>query len=189
MEGFRDRYAHVIRQARADAGLSQIEVSDMIGVSRSTIQKWEDGSATPSLEKFLDYLEKIQRPSIPYMLYLCDPDHYENATIDSARTTLQELISNIDDETIKKLFFCAFANHGSDAFAVLDMVVADLQTPLRARINVAHEVMVNYEIARRHGDTSRGSNTYPDIENLGKAISSGVEAVISHKDSYRAISV
>lgn len=189
MEGFRDRYAHVIRQARADAGLSQIEVSDMIGVSRSTIQKWEDGSATPSLEKFLDYLEKIQRPSIPYMLYLSDPEHYEKATVGSARATLLDLVNNLGDETIKKLFFVCFANHGSDAFAILDMVVADLQTPLRARINVAHEVMVNYEIARRHGDTSRGSNTYPDISNLNHAIESGVEAVISHRDSYKSISI
>lgn len=187
MSDIKDRYAHIIKQARKDAGLSQKEVAEIMSVSRSTVQKWEDGSVPPSLEKCMDYFQKIQRPPIPYMLYLCDPNHYAEATVDSARNTLHDIIDKLDDETIKKLFFVCFANHGSDAFVILDMVVADLQSPLRARINIAHEVMMNYEIAKRHGDPSRGSNTHPDIDNLNKAINSGVDAVIANKDSYSAL--
>lgn len=187
MEGFKERYAHVMKQARHDAGLSQKEAADIANVSRSTIQKWEDGSVPPSFERCLDYFEKLQRPSIPYMLYLCDPNHYAKATISSARSALHDLVDNMDDETIKKLFFCAFANHGSDSFAVLEMVVAHLQSPLRSRLNVAHDIMMNYQIASHHEDVSRGSNTHPDIELLNKAINSCVDAVIHDKSSYNAI--
>jgi DNA-binding XRE family transcriptional regulator len=40
---------HWIRQMREDAGLSQEQLAVMIGISSSTVRKWEKDQVTPSL--------------------------------------------------------------------------------------------------------------------------------------------
>ena len=56
-EGFLMKLAVVVQQARGK--LSQREFSEMLGVSQSTVQQWENGKNVPSLEN----LEKIARRS------------------------------------------------------------------------------------------------------------------------------
>ena len=41
-----------IRQARTDAGVSQAELAERIGVYQKDICRWETGVRTPSLEMF-----------------------------------------------------------------------------------------------------------------------------------------
>ena len=41
-----------IRQARTDAGVSQAELAERIGVYQKDICRWETGARTPSLEAF-----------------------------------------------------------------------------------------------------------------------------------------
>lgn len=41
-----------IRQARTDAGVSQAELAERIGVYQKDVCRWETGARTPSLEAF-----------------------------------------------------------------------------------------------------------------------------------------
>ena len=42
-----------IRQCRQQAGLSQEQVAELVGVSRQAVAKWEAGTSAPSTENLL----------------------------------------------------------------------------------------------------------------------------------------
>lgn len=48
------RLGESIRKLRKDAGLSQEQLAEAMGVSVSAVHKWESGKATPELEKLVD---------------------------------------------------------------------------------------------------------------------------------------
>ncbi|HIU79208.1 MAG TPA: helix-turn-helix domain-containing protein [Candidatus Avilachnospira avicola] len=55
-----------IRSARMEAGLTQAELAEWLGIPKRTIENWEQGSRKPSpwLEKLL--IEKISRDAAEY---------------------------------------------------------------------------------------------------------------------------
>ena len=53
-----------IKQARTEAGLTQREMSDALGIPRRTIQGWEEGTRTPApwIEKLVVKELKTMKP-------------------------------------------------------------------------------------------------------------------------------
>jgi len=49
--------AHLIREARLRAGLTQAELADRAGTTQSSIARWEGGGTKPSLETLSNLLE------------------------------------------------------------------------------------------------------------------------------------
>jgi DNA-binding transcriptional regulator YiaG len=49
-------WARVIRAARTQAGMSQVELAAALGVKQSTVSQWERGIIEPSTERLLDLL-------------------------------------------------------------------------------------------------------------------------------------
>lgn len=41
-----------LKQTRVDAGVSQVELAERIGVYQKDISRWENGERTPSVEAF-----------------------------------------------------------------------------------------------------------------------------------------
>lgn len=56
--------ANQIKQARTEAGLTQREMSDALGIPLRTIQGWEEGTRTPApwIEKLIVKELKIMKP-------------------------------------------------------------------------------------------------------------------------------
>ena len=52
-----------MRAARTNAGLSQAEVAEKIGVSRVTITNWENGKFVPRADQFYKFCEVCNIPS------------------------------------------------------------------------------------------------------------------------------
>ena len=48
----RARTGELIRAARAEAGLTQVELAERLGTTQSAIARWESGRDVPRLDKF-----------------------------------------------------------------------------------------------------------------------------------------
>jgi transcriptional regulator with XRE-family HTH domain len=67
------RAAHLIREARLRAGLTQDELAQRSGVQRSLIGRWEQGAVQPGFDNVLDVIEACGF-DLPLMLVARDSD-------------------------------------------------------------------------------------------------------------------
>lgn len=70
-----------------------------------------------------------------------------------------------------------FGNHGSSPRAVLQMITAHLQTPMKDRIAHGQLIETNYEIAQKTNTLANPNHIQPDLECLNASIESAEYAV------------
>lgn len=67
-------YAKItLRAARVNAGLTQTEAADSIGVSVATIQNWESGASIPAWDKVIE-IEKAYKWPADSIIFLRKSD-------------------------------------------------------------------------------------------------------------------
>ena len=85
-----------IRQARVLAGLTQEQLAEMIGVSRTAIARWETAEAEPTLDHLLD-LTRALRVSADYLLGIGGTDPLLE-TLQEMASTLNQIIAELKEE-------------------------------------------------------------------------------------------
>lgn len=184
---YQDKFAEMLRKSRADSGLSQKEVAKRLGISRTTVQNWESGYSCPTqLEGFL-WFRALGLQPLPYYLGILYPEFEQidhTADDDHVEAALLRLISGLPIEAKKKLLYCAYGNHGSNPLAVLELVTAHLQTPLRARLSVAEVIRSHYEVAQAVGTLAQPEYIHPNIDLLNSAYLQGKAAVMRGEQGY-----
>ena len=60
-----------LRQLRMDAGISQLNMAEIIGIKQSSINRYEQGSSTPTAENLVKYAEYFD-VSLDYVFGRCD---------------------------------------------------------------------------------------------------------------------
>jgi DNA-binding transcriptional regulator YiaG len=48
-----------IRQARKRAGMSQVELAELLGIRQSSVSQWERGATEPSTQNLLDLMRRL----------------------------------------------------------------------------------------------------------------------------------
>ena len=179
-----DRFAEMWRTARNDAGKSQEWVAKALGVSKKTVQNWENGFSSPSQMKGFEFFSVLGLQPLPYYLRLLYPDNSQGDD-DKLTSSLMAFVGSCTTEQKQKLLYWSYGEHGSSPFGVLELVMAHLQTPLRDRVRVAKIILDSYEFAEKEGLLTDGVK--PDIELLVHATEKGKEAVLNGKSSYTLI--
>ena len=87
-----------IRQARVLAGLTQEQLAEMIGVSRTAIARWETAEAEPTLDHLLD-LTRALRVSADYLLGIGGSDPLLEVLQEMAATLNQTIAELQEDKT------------------------------------------------------------------------------------------
>lgn len=49
----------IIREARKSAGMTQEEVAEKLGISRSVIAKYETGAISPTIDRLIEIMDAI----------------------------------------------------------------------------------------------------------------------------------
>lgn len=165
--------AEALRLTRNDAGKSQEYMAFELGVTRRTILNWETGTSEPSVGQAIAWFKLVNKNPIPYLLQVTYPDMDKiSHKDDDAKilTSLMQLINDLPAEGVRQLMYLFFGNHGSYPRAVLQMITAHLQTPMKDRIAHGQLVATNYEIAKLTNTLSKPEHIQPDIEYLNEAI-------------------
>lgn len=184
-----ERFAKMWTSSRIHAGKSQEYMARALGVSRKTIQNWESGESCPSQLMGFKWFTVLNLQPLPYYLELLYPLDFgmEKRSDQDAEQQLLSLIKVMPADYQRKLLYLLNGEHGSSAVCVLDMITADLQTPLRDRLNVAANICTNYEIAQATGKIRNPNDIQPNMDLLRLGIQRGKEAVLNNKDEYTAI--
>lgn len=177
--------------ARLASGMSQAQAAKAIGVSKTTIQSWENGTSSPSQRKGFEYFQQLGIQPLPYYLQIFYHTEFKNLKVSSSDAEIDSaLIAVIKDlpiETKKKMLYIIYGDHGSSPAAVLDLIVAHLHTPLVARISVAEMVRTHFELAQKLDRLVSPRNIMPDMDLLDISIKRAKEAVANRSKHYTTI--
>lgn len=183
-----ERFAQMWRSSRAAAGKSQEYMARALGVSKKTIQNWEEGTSCPSQMKGFEWFTVLGLHPLPYYLQLLYPEEYadlspvaDDAAIEEA---LLETIRGLDSNAKRKLLFILYGDSGSSPRGLLELITAYLHTPLKLRINVAGLVLTNYEISKAHGEIVAPEHVLPNEETLRRCLSNSLHAVLNGSEFY-----
>lgn len=172
--------AEALRIARNDAGISQEAMAFELGITRRTVLNWERGISEPTVGQTISWFKLTGKNPIPYLLQITYPDMDKiSPRDDDARilAALMQLINDLPAEGVRQLMYLFFGNHGSSPRAVLQMITAHLQTPMKDRIAHGQLIATNYEIAKRTGSLARPNHIQPDLDTLNAAIADAKSAV------------
>lgn len=179
-----------LRSTRNDAGKSQEYMAFELGVTRRTISNWESGTSEPSIGQAIQWFKLVDKNPIPYLLQTTYPEMDKISPNDSDAkilTSLLQLINDLPADGIRQLMYLFFGNHGSSPRAILQMITAHLQTPMKDRIAHGQLVATNYDLAKRTGTLARPENIQPDIEYLNAAIATAKATVEKNAKEYSTI--
>lgn len=182
-----ERVAIMFRRSREDAGKSQEYVAQKLGVSKRTVQNWEGGLSSPNQEFTFEWFEVLGLQPLPYYLELLyGKDEYvkPTSTDKEIENALIDRIKSCSPSEQRKMLFMLSGDHGSSASGILEMVTAHLHVPLKDRLNVAQDVILNYEIAKAQNKLIRTDHILPNINILKMSFDNAYDAVINNLSKY-----
>lgn len=183
----RKRLALILGKTRIEAKRSQEYMALEMGVSRKTIQNWENGVTSPTFEQVIGWFQVVNICALPYLLEYVFPDMEGISSSDEdkkIRDSLIKIIENLPMEGVRQLMYLFYGDHGSSSRAMMNLVTAYLQTPLRDRVTQANLIVKNYELEKRMGCLSGERHVKPNMEFLTEAIRRGEEAVVNNNMTY-----
>lgn len=181
------RFASMWRKSREDANMSQQQVAKMLGVSRSTIQSWEDGVSCPNQAKGFEWFTVLGLSPIPYYLKLIYPAMEDIKNDKDIEEALINCIKDCTPEQKRELLYLFLGHHGSSVAGIIELMTAHLHIPLRDRITIANTVLSSYDLADSLNELVEPEAERPNIEVLKSSLINSVHAVKDRKKSYSLI--
>ncbi len=185
------RFANIWVTSRADAGKTQAEMADGLGISRKTVQNWESGVTAPDLFTGCEWFRFLGLNPLPYYLAYLFPEFFDGVAKEendeALSNALMELVSNMTVGEKRQLLYLMAGRHGSPWYSLLQMFTAHCHTSMRSRVNVARAVLDNYEMEAKTGDLVCPDNIGPDLELLRESIEQGKKAAMDRSSAYKPI--
>lgn len=186
-----NRFARIWAASRIDAGKTQEYLAKGLGVSKKTIQNWENGVTAPDLFMGSEWFRVLGINPLPYYLSFLFPDLFADISpSDSDDSIEQALILLIRNSTAiekRELLYLMAGQHGSSWYSLLQMFTAHCHTSMKSRIGVARNILDNYEIESATGQLVCPTNIKPDIEMLRNAVEEGKKAAIAGNSGYTSV--
>lgn len=182
-----DFLVRTLRETRAQRKKSQEYMALELGVARKTVQNWEMGISTPNIEQVRQWFSVLNISPLPFLHQYTSPylENISGADDDAKlRQALEILLADIPPEGVRQLLYLFYGDHGSSPRAVLNMVTAHLQTPMRDRVTAGSVICKNYEIAQKKGQLTDEKHIQPNMDILRDAIERGEVACVEGNETY-----
>lgn len=187
---YEDKFADIFRRSREDAGKSQDYMAKKLGVSKKTVQNWESGLSCPNQAIGFMWFKVLALQPLPYYLSII----YENfdgisPSVDDKKIedALITYVHGMSNDERRKLLYFLYGNHGSSVDGVIEMLTAYLHTPLITRLNVAHSIITNYELARVNNIVVNPGHILPNFDLLLRSYENAKQAVLRKEKQYTNI--
>lgn len=188
---FADRLANMWRASRAASGKSQDYVAKALGVSKKTVQNYENGTASPSFRTAFEWFDILGVPMYPYIMQLLYPEQIEGINADTDITELRHVlntyVNELDDLHVRELLYLLYGSHGSSPTGTIDLLTAYLHLPLAERVCITGNILTHFEVSAEVGLLRDTEHVLPRIDTLEKCYKSAKDAVCSGKETYTVI--
>lgn len=182
------RFAKIWWKSRAEAAKTQEYMALELGVARKTIQNWEKGVSAPSFFQGTEWFRALGLNPMPYYLSFLFPEGVDEIKPKDSDAEIEKalllVIRQLDSIDKRRLLYLLYGNHGSSPKAVLNLINAHLQTPMKDRIVQAITIANNYEIENELGEIVKSDHIQPDMELLHKSIDNARDAIVNKQDGY-----
>lgn len=182
------RLGSKLREIRENAGVSQETASRICHVSKTQIQKWENGDGTPSLQKAFDLCEELNENLIPYLYEAFFPREFEHTKNDMTDEELERalfvVIHDLPTEYKRKLLFMLHENYGGSTLGLLDRATLYKQLPLRDRVSSTFSLHASYKTAEALNMLQFPDAPKPNLKLLEMSMMAGMESVLHGEDKY-----
>lgn len=179
------RFAEMHEYARNISGKSREYMAMELGVSKKTIQNWENGVSAPSFFQSIEWFRTLNINPFPfYISYLYPetiPMRKQKYTDKEIEKAFDSLIRNLSIEDKRTWLYLYYGSHGSSPKSILQLLLAHLHSPIESRIINAQLVVNVYELNKQLGKTICDDQIQPNISNLKSAIESAQNSA-QHKD-------
>lgn len=185
------RFSKIWWRSRADAEVSQEYVAIGVGVSRKTVQNWEKGISSPDLFQASEWFNVLGLNPLPYFLDYIFPEKVDGIKASDEDRRVEEalthLISQLPASGKRQLLYMLYGHHGSSPNAVLNLMNAHLQTPLKDRVVHAAMIVEDYELEKSLGNLVSPANVQPDVKMLRISMDNARVTVEKHRSGYHLI--
>jgi DNA-binding XRE family transcriptional regulator len=186
------RFARIWWSSRAKAGVSQEYMALGLGVSKKTIQNWEKGISSPTFFQATEWFHLLGLNPLPYYFEYVYPAQMSQDELakgcdvsdEQINEALELVLAQIPMELKRGLLFLFHGAHGSSPYAVVQMLLAHLQSPMKDRVSNAASILQNYEMAQELGTIAQPKQIQPDLDCLQAAVQSGRYAAVSNQSGY-----
>lgn len=183
------RWGQLLATARRDAGYTQEEAAKLMSAGTRTIQNWEYGISSPNVPQSIDYLNNSLKVNARkyFHLYL-NPNYsgYDNITLEELelRQHLARIVMySMQIKDVEEMIYLYEGEHGSDPHAVMQLMTANIESPMESRFRNALSVVLNYEYEKQKGNVADKAPQV-DIDALVNATEAGKRAALDNRKSY-----
>jgi len=166
-------------------------MAEGLGVSKKTIQNWENGVSSPDLFSGSEWFRLLGLNPLPYYLAYLFPELFDGIAPDDEDDTIEEalmlLIQNSTPVEKRELLYLMAGRHGSSWYSLLQMFTAHCHTGLKSRVNAARLILENYEMDKQAGRLVCPDNIQPDLTMLENAVEEGKRAVLKSYSGYTSV--
>lgn len=177
-----ERIGRLISRWRSEAGFTQTELGEKIGLSRRQIQNMESGEAN---FKYYHLMLIAEACGKDIGVRLIDIDEIWKS--DDEKTLyygLKQRIKRFSTDMIKAIHFIFYVNHGSDLRAFTQLCVAYLNLPMRDKQRIAGNIISDYENAAHIGELTCPNEYQPDMHLIKEAQEKGRKAYLKNEPTY-----
>lgn len=187
------RIGKTLAKARNEAGLTQRAIAEQLGISKATVQSWENGQTSPNCDDLMEWFVACKVSPLAYFQEMLYPELYAQPLDQQQDRDLEDVLMVCIRRTpiaVKRMLLYIFmGKHGSYPPAVIAEICANLHTPLKDRVSVCGQIIDNYNCARATGTDPVPDGEQPPIEDLTQTYKAGRAASQSGAASYIKCSV
>lgn len=187
-----EHFAKIHAIARCKAGKSQEYMAMELGVSKKTIQNWENGTSSPSFFQSLEWFRALNMNPFPHYLELVYPEELNGLKGTDSDEKINEafdaLAETLPISAKRALLYLFYGEHGSSPNAIIQLMLAHLHTPLQSRIAEATLTAQMYEMASELDNLVCKDNIMPDMDVLNDAILHAKISAIHQECGYNIVS-
>lgn len=181
-----EKKGRLIRQLREKKGYTQVTLAKLLGISRSTLQKVENGETGTEDKKFWEFLVLVGISEAEFA-HMMESDEERPLSEEEERLNneLRAVLRFMSIHTKRILHFIFCRDWGGDVERLMDIVACHISLTLMQRLRHSEQYVSEYLLNEDLGLLKNDGMEPPDIDRLDKVNREQArEALLNGKDGY-----